>query len=221
MFLESGILPSPYFSESPIWIPAAGGGGAGFAPVSSVSEVIGQNGGSTSAIDTTGANLIVLTVPYYPLLGGTPTVSDSKGNSWTALTLQANQGAVRLYYCVSPIVGSGHTFTATGTDIYATIDVLAFSGASASPYDQESGSAFDSPGSITPPQDGCLLVTASSNNGGTTSVDSGFTGFTHDFTPGSHMGGGIAYLIQSAAAAVNPTWTGSNAVCVMASFKPQ
>ena len=56
------------------------------------------------------------------------------------------------------------------------------------------------------------------------SVDSGFAADSVVWAPGVTYGGGIAYLVQATAAAVNPTWTpvavSGNAAATMASFKP-
>jgi hypothetical protein len=109
-----------------------------------------------------------------------------------------------------------HTFTATAS--FASIGILAFNhtntGANA---DGDTGLDLNAgalaPGSLTPSQDNSVVVTmvGSANqdgqvghtiNGGFTLVDdvigvsaSGFTGL------------GTAYLIQTTAAAANPTWT--------------
>ena len=91
--------------------------------------------GTTSGINTTGANLIVVTVAYDTQSG----VSDSNGNTWTALTAQSGSqdGNARMYYCFNPTVGAGHTFTSAQG--YGAICVSAWSGAATSPQDQQNG----------------------------------------------------------------------------------
>ena len=96
------------------------------------------------------------------------TVSDSKGNTWTGLTSRVGAGAAqRLYYCLAPTVGTGHTFTVSGTSTAATIHVYAFFGVSS--YHSESGATGSaSPlasGSLTPSANGALVFTGRS--GGT------------------------------------------------------
>src|SRR5574343_2043522 len=139
-------------------------------------------GGTTGSIDTSGANLIVLAVGS--MSGGSPSISDSKGNSYTPLASADTDdlGRVRLYYCVSPTVGSGHTFTVSGTGIYASLAAAAFSGVNtADAFEAEStnfsntAGTSGTPGSITPAADGALIVfsgPAGSANSGleTTSV---------------------------------------------------
>lgn len=191
--------------------------------------VAGSTGGTTvttGAVDTTGANLIVISVSSY---NSAVAPTDSKGNTWTPLTDRLN-GAYheRLYYCASPTVGSGHTFTAAGAASYPTICVLAFSGAHATPFDQESGGGAASgtssqPGSITPSEDNCVLVTGVDFGAGVAaSINGSFTASSVDYDTSDHMGGGIAYKIQTTAGAENPTWSwtisGVNATA-MASFK--
>lgn len=180
----------------------------------------------TDPIDTTGANLIVVGISTLFAATG---MSDSKGNTWTQLTPQAGGSAwVTQFYCANPTVGSGHTFTSP--DPLSVIGVVAVSGANASPFDQESGSATGSatsiqPGSLTPGTNGSLICTAV-NDGFTTglSLDSGFTYLTGLYTRSGNYGGGFGYLIQNPAAPINPTWAwtsgASGAATSMAVFKP-
>jgi hypothetical protein len=192
-----------------------------------------SDGGTTDAIDTTGADLIVVSVSYYAGFGGTPTVSDSKGNTWAGLTASTGNTAARLFYCTPAAVGSGHTFTVGGGGTFPAIAVQAFAGAHATaPYTtQESRNSSASatsvqPGSLTPSEDGCVLVTAVSTDAGGSgwSVNESFAGpQVADYAFGASMGGGSAYKIQTTAAAQNPAWawTGGSTPCsaVMAVFK--
>lgn len=183
---------------------------------------------TTSAVDTTGANFIAVISSTYHT--GSVAVTDSKGNTYTSLTMrsQVSGPTVQIHYCASATVGSGHTFTLTGVGIYPTIEVSAFSGVHAAPFDQESGSASAAssttyqPGSITPSQDGCLLVTGICTNSTTHTINSSFTATSADLSSGIHQGGGIAHKIQTTAGAENPTWTwatSSDKAAAMASFK--
>lgn len=187
---------------------------------------------TTVAVDFTGADLIVLFVAHFD--GATMTISDNQGNSYTPLT-HADGSSLRgrLYYKRSPTVSGAMTFTAQdlGGASFPSINVLGFSGSVASPFDQESGvgSAFtttQATGSITPTEDNELVVTGAGfgfEASPMLSVDGGFT--ITDNQPGATgqaYGGAIAYLIQTAAALANPTWTGSGnsaMMAVIASFK--
>lgn len=166
---------------------------------------------TTDAIDTTGANLLVVSLAK----NGTPTVtlSDSKGNTWTALTERSSSSQYnQLYYCLAPVVGSGHTVTATYSGAaYHVVGVAAFSGVAA--FESQSGFAGASgtsrqPGSVTPVANGALIVSALNCGAGTAiSINSGFTAQALSYSVGHNIGSGLAYLAQSTAAAVNPTWT--------------
>lgn len=164
--------------------------------------------GTTSGIDTTGADLLVAVVG-----AESPTISDSKGNTWTGLTLQSSTGSSKIFYCLTPTVGSGHTFD-PGVS-YRAVAVLAASGADA--YEAENGAIGTTPlstGSLTPSVDDCLVVAAGGygHDANTFGIGGGFTiAASRDGVTGVSYGALIAYLIQTTAAAANPSisWSGS------------
>lgn len=184
---------------------------------------------TTTAIDTSGANLIVVGVSHQTGTG--PTITDSASNTWTALTesnIASGVGA-KMYYCYAPTTSSSHTFT-DGSGGSATVGVLAVSGATSSPFDLETGATSTATttvqtGSITPSLANELLVTMFGFNaaGTPTSINSSFTKIGEvDFLSGNHYGGAMGYLVQTTAAAVNPTWTRTNSqsqATRIASFK--
>lgn len=187
-----------------------------------------NNSVTTDAADTSGANRIWIGISAYTL-GCTPT--DSKSNSWTGLTPQ-NEGTNGSWAQIwvsgdSPTVGSGHTFTCNENTTYPSIHVIWASGSANSPTDQQNGATgvgvtSIQPGSITPTEDNeiVLVLTTHGQTGGTT-INSGFTEATDiDFTANS-MGGTFSYLIQTTAAAVNPTisFSSGNPATAIASFK--
>jgi hypothetical protein len=206
----------------------------GYALISStVASSTDQVDVTTSPIDTSGANLIIVSgLNYHTSLN--IAISDSKLNTWTALTLYSeSQSATILWYCFNPTVGSGHTFSLTSIDrgqTFAVCGVVAFSGSTSSPFESEngdqSGSGSVQPGSVTPMEDGALIVSSLSCFTGTAiDIDSGFTNNTLPFgNTNASFGGGLGWLIQSVAAAVNPTWTFSgssgNHVSSIAVFSP-
>src|SRR6188474_1223549 len=136
-------------------------------------QIVASSGGAdvtTSAVDTTGATLLVIGLSLYTQLDNTFGVTDSKSNTWQVLTkYEANESgtfAVNLFYCLSPIVGSGHTFsnvTSSGAQ-YPVLAVAAFSGVAT--YNKESGQATATQGtsyanvSLTPDNNNSLVVTA-------------------------------------------------------------
>ena len=186
----------------------------------------GQNGGTSGSVDTTGANFLVVLISK--LNGVTVTVSDSKSNTWTGLTLQSgNQPNAQLFYVSGvPTVGSGHTFTIAGTNSFSLGIFSAFSGSdTAGQFDQQSGAAGagSPPGSITPSADNMLVIAGAAADGTGVSGNqpSGYTQLdAADTVGGASYGGATAYQIQTTATATNPTWSfGFQGCVVAASFK--
>jgi hypothetical protein len=189
-----------------------------FAVIDSVSATTADNNTvTTAAIDSTGANLIVLVVSG--TTGVTDyTVSDSKSNTYTALTryVGAPSVDVRMHYVAAPTVGSGHTFTVTknsGGSMFPSVAVLAVSGAHATPHDQENGNnaasaAAVSTGNVTPSQDNELIVAGCSYTGPNPStVTGGSLVEDEDIVEGAGYGVTIAHEIQTTATTVSATFT--------------
>ncbi len=172
---------------------------------------------TTPAIDTTGANLIVVTIASSGWDIGQ--LSDSNVNNWTLAVAESpaqfDPGSY-IAYCVNPIVGAGHTFSTTASPgVAPAFQVTAWSGSDASPLDQtnhavDSTGPSYSPGSITPSLDGELIITsfAVAGNGATVfSIDGSYTiSDFAGFTNGVNYGGAQAYWVQTAATATNPAW---------------
>jgi hypothetical protein len=113
-------------------------------------------------------------------------------------------------------VGPGQTIGITGG--YVGFSVQAWSGTLTSPtdpYDKQSiNSSSSNVSSLTYPGTTCsqahslLLAAAGIHIAGTYSIDTGFTVIdTVNFVAGNTAGMGVAYLIQTTATAVTPTWT--------------
>lgn len=179
---------------------------------------------TTGAINTTGANLLIAHVATFQ---PTPAaLTDSKGNTWTALTAHSSLGSSesRFYYVASPVTDAAHTFTASGALSYPSITVQAWSGAHASPFDQESGAVGDppvssiQPGSLTPSGNNYLVVTGLTFSGmDTVAINGGFTISDQvNFGTGNNFGGGLASLVQTSAAASNPTWSWPGGTMIVA-----
>lgn len=181
----------------------------------------GQNFVTSDAVDTTGATLIVVAVASYGT-SNPRTMSDSKGNTWTGLaSYVASAGTTRhtLYYCISPIVGSGHTFTFSCTGSYPLIRVMAFSGISpvfGSANGTNGGTALTSlsTGSVTPTESTSLVIAGLALQDETATAptsNSGFTDFTWvpKQTGGSYpiVGSLTSYKIKVTNTAENPTFT--------------
>lgn len=172
---------------------------------------------TTTAMDTTNADLLVAWVQYYDGVGDFPGITDSVGETWIPLTLRdGNSIAGRMFYCLNPTGNAAHTFSnnPAGTYPAASLEVLAFSGPAV--FEAEAGGVEDTvatpqPGSLTPSVNDALIIQAL---GGQTSFADppGLTGgYTITDTVvgvgGVNQPSSIAYLIQAVAAATNPTWT--------------
>lgn len=205
-----------------------------YSLISSVATGGSANGVTSGSIDTSGADLIVVAASQYGNGQANATLTDSKGNTWTQLTQYHNSvpdvTRITLYYCFAPTVGSGHTFTLSRTDSYPSVAAMAFSGSITSPFGNENGdrgTAVTSvaTGSITPPEDDCLVVSALGYDtpGSGATVNSSLTGLVGTTpTTGQYQGIGMAYIVQTAAGAINPTWSWSGATygnATVASFK--
>jgi len=194
--------------------------GSGGNPTITLLAHTGQGavGGSTvttAAIDTTGATLIVVNAGN--LSGTSGTLTDNKSNTWTLIRKDSSTTTVSnsLYYCSNPTVGTGHTFTYVRTGNYPSMCVAAFGGAISSPLDKQNGAnsagaGSIATGSVTPSVGREVLVCGLSLSSVSVglSINSGFT-ITDNVTnlAGNHIFVAMAYLIQSGAAASNPTWS--------------
>jgi hypothetical protein len=183
----------------------------------------GANGPTTTAaITTTGATMIELTVSWYTGASGYPTVSDNKGNAYTALGVIVGVGAsLRKFYTVSPTVGTGHTFTVNHTGGYAVLWARTYSGA-AIQFDSAavpsgsigtthpSAQTFNS-GSLTPSANGALITSALTHLPSISglAVTGGSIALVgqENFASGQNVGSAIADFVQTTAAAINPLWS--------------
>ena len=183
--------------------------------------------GTTPSIDTTGASLIVVTSESV----GTPTLSDSSGNTPYIAAIAGTGPDTShniLWYFPNPSTSGTHTFTVTVAGTGVAFEVTAWSGVltSSDPLDQvnqQSAPGADNPGSITPSQNNELVISSAvSSSAVSWTIDSGFTISDQSAPDFSGNQSAQAYLIQTTAGAVNPTWTGSpniTEVSNIASFK--
>lgn len=193
-------------------------------------------GSTTPGVNTTGADLIVAAMAGG--INSAAIISDNKSNTWTTIVTSGavdGNGKVRMWYCLAPTVGTGHTFTVgTGASpgINSGIVVMAFSGAAASSALDQYTSNFSTssattgtPGSITPTENNELIVFAGPCGGNTTTFSGTSLGVVQETitgTSGVDYSIGIGYYAQSTAAAINPTMTWSSTTswaAAIASFK--
>lgn len=175
--------------------------------------------GTSGAIDTTGATVLVGLVTRTNVTAST--FSDSKSNKWALIKSEgvgSAGAAVDLYLAYPSIdgIGSGHTFTVASG--FPCLYVAAFSQsqlldiASVKSANNSSANSIQ-PGSMTPAQDNSVIIACMSYRDTTTiSVDGGFTIIDQQpFLASNYIGGALAYLIQTSAAASNPTFSWTNA----------
>lgn len=199
--------------------------GNGWTGVVSTHKEPGVNGGTTDAVDSSTGTLLIVVISDYQLVSTTCTPTDSKSNTWTALTTYGDDQSttrITIWYVNSatPTVGSGHTVTCSATTTYPIIFFAVAKTSAASPLDKANGAASAGgggtsaqPGSTGTLSEGSQLIITglSFNSSAAISVDSSFTIMT-DVQPvgGTNLGGGLAWLTQSGTGALNPTWTFSS-----------
>ena len=213
---------------------------AAWAFIASISAAgLGDVPFTSSAIDTTGADLLIVAVGY-AASSTNAAVTDSMGNTWAATTRPTDIGNMqsRILYCKPTVVGPGHTITVTsvGSAARAAVTFAAFSGAHATPFDQQNAqcdySAVATAGSITPSVDNCLVVsvvgvetstiTPTISGGGTWTMLPNVPAAAIVRTDVPHYGSRMAYSQQATLAATNPSWAIDEISwsSTIASFKP-
>ena len=197
----------------------AGSGPPASNPIALVNSTSVKGTGPTTAMDTTGANLIVISCSGWSAV---PTVSDSESNTWVPLVASGGSRKQQMHYCLSPSTSLTHTFSNNGVGAPA-MSVLAFSGvldfeSQVSTGDITSAATIQT-GVMTPSTNGCLVIAGAVTEGGAyTAVDSGFTLETSEvYVAAQSMGNATAYLVQVAASSVNPQLTNSTVTNLSAS----
>jgi hypothetical protein len=181
-------------------------------------DSLGTNGGTGSTIDTRGSDLLIIAVGYYSGINtiGATDVSDSKSNSYTALTGQTSdngEGATRFFYCQGGATDAAHSITVTKSSVFVAASFSAWSGSVASPFDQENGQGSTGSLSVI----GSNFITPTETNTLVLSVASAFTTAGPQatlLTPLDAIGGvggtsydcAVSYSIQTTATVVTELW---------------
>lgn len=191
-----------------------------------VDSSFGANTTTTTAINSTGSDILFAACSDYAAVTRA-VVTDSKSNSWTALTSYSTSAAVRttIWYAKNPSVGSGHTATCAGTGTFPGLAFAAFSGSDlTAPFDKENGAHDDNnntlgPGIITPAADNSLVLTAFgwSTTGAPSAPPTGYTLLDQADKGVNNFGVAFASQIQTTATATNPVWSKAGLDAVAAS----
>lgn len=177
-------------------------------------EIVGDpDGGDFPEFDATHVKGILVHVTSYSGASA-PVVEDSAANAnWEQLTARTS-GEVRdvWWWNPNPSTAADLVVSVTGSGIYASAQIIYLDGPRALVKIAEGGATGTlQPGPITPARDGCLVAAGGSGNNGfddTISVDAGFTlAAAEEYENGVNEGGAAAYLIQTTAAAADPTFS--------------
>lgn len=180
-----------------------------------VTAQAGSSDGHTVSITFSDAGCDYgLLVVNYAAAATSFAITDSNGCLWVALDDDTNASVRQaVYECTNPVASSGHTITVSTTGGLPSVFFFGTSGVRlASRVDQASTNAVSTgtsvqPGSITPGENNCLVMTClGAYAGAITAPGGGYTGNTVA-TGAQHIGGGLSYIIQTTATATNPTWT--------------
>jgi sulfatase modifying factor 1 len=172
---------------------------------------------TTSAIDTTGADLIVAYTSSWTSHG---VPSDSEGNTWTRGFTNNNYNnssalEAKMWYCTNPNTSSTHNFIHSA--YCPAITVMCFSGISSAPSIVKISNTSGAPGLITPSTGQAFLFISALNpsSGGTAAINNGFTIDTtlklNNYQTANWQGSELAYKIQYTNTVSNPTWSGRSA----------
>ena len=172
---------------------------------------------TTTGINTGGADMIIVVLDC-ELLDNAHTITDSKSNTWTALTKYNNGArAVRAFICLGPTTDSSHTFSfsVVSPETQPTLHVLAVSGADQGTQPDKSATSQNNQlPSTTPSANNELVITyiCTRNTPPLGSAPTGYTAAGTIFNSTANAdGGGLAYLIQTTAAATAPLWGANDA----------
>lgn len=193
------------------------------------------NTNTTGAIDTTGANFLVVCIASNLGSSSFTSLTDSKSNTWqVALNWTSNSGDfIRIMYAENPTVGTGHTFSLNySSSAFTVLCAAAYSGmATASTIDKTATGTGNSTSLLTSAtattaQSEELLIGTGTLSAGADSTFSAGTNYTIRTQQGFASSGAIGFLEDRIVAATgtytaSATWGGSSGVWVagIATFK--
>lgn len=188
---------------------------------------------ATPAVDTSGADFLVVVISGRFGLSNIPTITDSTSgcsspcNTWHLINSSFRgdtSNGVIVAYASNPTVGPSHTITVSQSNLFPAIFMAAFSiGHAASLYiannNYTSGATSLSSNSIATNANGELIVSGLSTNQSVSgqSVSNSFTITDTEPGDGAHsFGGGLAYFFQPTSEGISTTWSWTNSVSASA-----
>lgn len=172
---------------------------------------------TTTAVDTTAANLLVAIVSLFSnKFSGTPAtqITDSKSNTWQVAVGPAGGGKCIIYYCENPTTDVAHTFTFTPTSAeFIAISVIGIADALTSSVlsNTNSASAGSDPrtsGSVSSVTDE-IIIGGASAGGGAAAVVNGDNWFSVQLQPDGGTEGQVVGFTFAENGESN-TFSGSN-----------
>ncbi len=182
---------------------------------------------TTTAIDTTGADLLAVVLAWYQAVAD-PTLVDSASNSWTGRTkYRSTNRSVQVLYVQAPTTSATHTFTAStgGAGEYPTICISAWSGSVATPYEAENGATTSSATSLATgsasPTTTDLFITGCAQGGtsGSLTLSAGFTATETFIGTSFAVEGGMGYATSASAQSATWNFASNEAAVTIAAFK--
>ncbi len=192
----------------------------------------GDAGLTTGTLTTTSGNLLVVGVMWYTAGAcGTPSVSDSKSNSWNAVSASFDNGTFCFqgWYAYNITGGSGHTITGNPTadeEVYIITHEVSGIQTTSDPLDKQAsdvndaGTAVDI-GPVTTVTDGQYIAGFLFCHGDPCAISP-----SGSFNEREDTGGSYPHqsqdMVQTSAGSITATWTLSNtsaASGLMATFK--
>ncbi len=172
-------------------------------------------------ISTVGATFIAVCVSQNT--GLVAVMSDSQGNSYTALTAHVENGSVQMFYKFSPSTSATHTWTLTGASIFAAVTAVAVSGVGA--FESETGASNGgstnnvSYGSLTPAATNGLMLACVhyEQPTGSTTINAPLTLLQDSaYNGGVSYGGAMAYYFPTSTSAITGQWSSTGGTGQMA-----
>lgn len=181
-------------------------------------DALGVNGGTSGNLDTAaGGNVRAIWVAITYLVGSTPVLTDSVGNTYIQIPTGSPVGTtvgLKTFYVLAPTTNASHNWSVSGSGTFTAIVIAAVTDSATPSFDSSNGAAyFDTtadPGSISVTSNSIVFSAISANRQtGWFSAPTGYTTTDSISQVASvNFGVGGAYKL-SPSATEQPTWAGT------------